>query len=203
MKTNTYNLAAAGVLAALGLGIAGAQADTNPVCAGDWRSYAVYDPNVTLVSIHHGGTNISDPKPREYNSCASVKWFDGRFYCVWNHSPTTFSEGDMTAQWEPYFFEQADGALRMFSRNLQQSKRPGLSYPPPTELLFTAVGSGASKGEPVTFSPDANYSHMEVNDSRPVVMKLESGRYRVGNPASSPVAPKWAWRPERATSRAS
>lgn len=355
MKTKTNNLVAAGVLAALGLGIAGAQADTDPVSDGDWRSYAVYDPNVTLVSIHHGGTNISDPTPREYNSCASVEWFDGRFYCVWNHNPTTFSEGwnqqrlaiaysddfkkwtapalfvenaslsenplpvgqpgvkpgrkdnagqgavlwqpnllnyrgeelwcvwsgrftdanldgfyvsklprgagakwrhhkvmgkqsqagvpngfpdyegkgfgqfvcgnpyvcssgrvlvpvtctrrvgevrmglnacawtddgiswqlsnpvsspgDMTAQWEPYFFEQANGALRMFSRNLQQSKRPGLSYPPPTELLFTAVGSGASKGEPVTFSPNANYSHMEVNDSRPVVMKLQSGRY--------------------------
>lgn len=75
------------------------------------------------------------------------------------------------AQWEPFFYEQADGRLRAFMRNMTRAT------PACTQWQLTCTGAGRAEGEPVRFDPDPHFSHIETANSRTQVFPVRGGRY--------------------------
>ena len=67
-------------MAVVKLGVLCACALATGVCpAGPWRSYSVYRPKVETGCIYDGATG-----KLKYNHCASVVWYRGRWFAVWN-----------------------------------------------------------------------------------------------------------------------
>jgi len=83
--------------------------------ADDWRSYAVYQPTVTHHAVIDGRTH-----PHKYNHCATVAWFQDRWFCLWgsNTHPN----------------EHAPGQRLCFS-----TSRDGRSWSPVEELFANAA----------------------------------------------------------------
>jgi hypothetical protein len=90
---------------------------------------------------------------------------------TWAYSNPIGQVDDYWAQWEPFFYEQADGTLRAFMRNHTRAT------PACTQWQLTCVGTGAKKGEPVVFDPDPEYSYIETANSRTQVFGARGGRY--------------------------
>ncbi len=90
---------------------------------------------------------------------------------TWHLSDLISMVDDAAAQWEPFFYEQADGRIRAYMRNFTNG------IPPANMWRMTTVGTGAALGEPVRFPLDPVYSFMETINERPQVLRLPGGRY--------------------------
>ncbi len=126
----------------------------------------------------------------EYNlgSLDSSAYFSAVIYtdddgATWQLSNAVSNVDNPLAQWEPHVMEQADGRLRMYIRDTMASRgiheKPDLDYrrtirDPP---FLTTTGTGARKGEPVQFEPDAKRVWMEVESSRMHRISLPGNRY--------------------------
>ncbi len=133
-------------------------ASQNPVLLASGRVLAP----VTL-NYRGGSTN----SVRRWNACFYTD--DGG--ATWACSNPISSVDDAEAQWEPFFYEQADGKIRAYMRNFTK----GVAYP--THWRLTTTGTGAAKGTPVRFPDDPVYSFMETVNCRPQIFRLEGGRY--------------------------
>ncbi len=54
------------------------------------RNYELYNPKVSQHIIYRGAEN---GKSLAYNHCASLAWFNGKFYAIWNGNRRTSTEG--------------------------------------------------------------------------------------------------------------
>jgi hypothetical protein len=95
---------------------------------------------------------------------------------TWNSSDPISHPADFRAQWEPFFYEQADGALRGLMRNICNVGGTGI-YAGPGQWMLTCVGTGAGKGTPLAFDTAPDYAWMETCAVRPFVMRLPGERY--------------------------
>jgi hypothetical protein len=91
---------------------------------------------------------------------------------TWMGSNLVSDPAMFQGQWECTVYEQADGKLRMFSKN--RIKRGNV---PPAKTLLTTVGTGTNIGEPIVFQPDMQYTETENWRPRVCAMRLESERY--------------------------
>lgn len=55
------------------------------------ENYQVYEPVITRHTVYDNGT---PPKNFLYTHCASLEWFDGKFYAIWNANNRTWDEGE-------------------------------------------------------------------------------------------------------------
>lgn len=90
---------------------------------------------------------------------------------TWNLSNFISLPEDRSAPWEAHAYEQAEGKLRVFIRNI------GRTLTRPVGPLSTTTGTGTQKGEPLIFEEDAWTSWMETVSSRIHSFRLSSGRY--------------------------
>jgi hypothetical protein len=142
-------------------------ASQNPVLLASGRVLAP----VTLMRRE------SQPDASDFSSSGSrvLRW-NACFYTddggqTWACSNPITSVDDPESQWEPFFYEQCDGRLRVFMRNFTKG------IPQGTQWRLTAVGTGADRGEPVLFPNDPVYSFMETVNCRPQIFRLDGGRY--------------------------
>ncbi len=91
---------------------------------------------------------------------------------TWHFSNPMSRVDDHFGQWEPFFYEQADGTLRGVMRNFS-----GGDLMPCTQWLMTTTGTGAAKGEPLRFDPDLQYAGIETGRARPQIFRLPGKRY--------------------------
>ncbi len=52
--------------------------------------YELYEPSISRYMIYNNNT---PPKSYLYSHCASLEWFDGKFYAIWNANNQTWEEG--------------------------------------------------------------------------------------------------------------
>ena len=106
-------------------------------------------------------------KFRRWNACL----FSDDGGETWKVSDPISMVDDAVGQWEPFFYEQADGQIRAYMRNFTKGTPPG------NQWRLTTTGTGAAKGTPVRFPSDPIYSFMETINERPQVLRLPGGRY--------------------------
>jgi len=138
-------------------------ASQNPVLLPSGRVLAP----VTLVERAGKGRRV-----RRWNACFHSD-DDG---ATWQCSEPVSSVDDAESQWEPFFYQQADGGIRAYMRNsVKGSAERG--EPPSIQQRLTTVGTGAARREPVRFPRDPVFSFMETANCRPQVFQLPGGRY--------------------------
>ena len=106
------------------------------------------------------------------------KRFNGVVYSdnegtTWQFSNLVSHPSDFSAMWEPAVYEQADGKIRLFVRNLFH---PATGEPQSGQFL-SCVGRGVQKGTPMVFDEDAQLCPMELFGDRAAVVKLTAGRF--------------------------
>lgn len=91
---------------------------------GAWRTYEVYRPTITRHDVIDARTHGN-----KYNHCATIAWFDGRWFCMWgsNTRPAEHDPGQRV-----FFSTSQDGrswapAEVLFS-NAEHSENP-VQYP--------------------------------------------------------------------------
>ena len=142
-------------------------ASQNPVLLSSGRVLAPATLNYREFKRDSGGNATTNSIVRRFNACFYTD--DGG--ATWACSNPISSVDDAEAQWEPFFYEQGNGALRAFMRNFTKG------IPSGTQWRLTTVGTGAAKGQPVTFPHDPVYSFMETVNCRPQIFRLDGGRY--------------------------
>lgn len=90
---------------------------------------------------------------------------------TWKASNAITLPDNITGQWEPCVHQQADGKVRMFSRNFCE-----LSVNPDRWLL-TCLGTGVEKWQRLRFDPDAHYSYVETANTRMHCIPISGGRW--------------------------
>ncbi|MEI8206732.1 MAG: exo-alpha-sialidase [Kiritimatiellales bacterium] len=91
---------------------------------------------------------------------------------TWSFSNPMSRVDDHFGQWEPFFYEQADGKLRGIMRNFG-----GGDLMACTQWQMTTVGTGVEKGTRVQFNPDIQYAGIETGRARPQVFRIPDGRF--------------------------
>jgi len=126
---------------------------------------------------------------RQLGSLKSDAYFSAVIYsdddgATWQLSNLVTNVENIAAQWEPHVLEQADGRLRMYIRDMPSSMGvhvakadPQYRMTIPNPLFLTTTGTGARKGEPVIFDPDAKRVWMETECARMHRLRLPCGRY--------------------------
>jgi hypothetical protein len=99
--------------------------------------------------------------------------YDYYFQCLYTDDGKTWMESnpisvpfDRQAQWEPHFYEQADGALRGIMRNWTDANTPI-----PTKMRLTVTGTGSDTGEPLRFESEPHFFWTETHNDRPQVFR--------------------------------
>lgn len=88
---------------------------------------------------------------------------------TWQFSNPMSRVDNQFGQWEPFFYEQADGTLRGIMRNFG-----GHDLMPCTQWQLTTTGTGAQKGTPLEFNADLQYANIETGRARPQVFRVGS-----------------------------
>lgn len=135
-------------------------ASQNPVLLASGRVLAP-------VTLNHRDPESDRGEVRRWNAC----FYSDDDGATWRCSPPLSAIDDPEAQWEPFFYEQADGRIRYFARNFTKAVAPG------NQWRLTAVGSGARTGEPLVFPEDPVFSFMETANGRPQVFRIPGERY--------------------------
>jgi hypothetical protein len=135
----------------------------NPVLLSSGRVIAP----VTLYPAERDAHPGMESRVRRWNAVLYTD-DDGK---TWRLSDLLSMVDDAAGQWEPFFYEQADGRIRAYMRNFTKG------IPPANMWRLTTVGTGAKIGEPVRFPEDPVYSFMETINERPQVLRLPGGRY--------------------------
>ncbi len=89
----------------------------------------------------------------------------------WEFSNPISQIDDRFAQWEPFFFEQADGKLRAFMRNFTTGTPPGNCW------QLTCSGTGSEKGQKVEFEPEPRILSSKTRHTRCQVFRAGNGRF--------------------------
>jgi hypothetical protein len=136
-----------------------------------WRcsSGRVLAPMVFVNSDRQKLRDETDEKKNDMWDVCAYTDDDGK---TWQFSNPMSRVDDHFGQWEPFFYEQADGALRGIMRNFG-----GGDVLPPTQWLMTTTGTGVEKGTPLCFDPDLQYAGIETGRARPQVFRLPGDRY--------------------------
>ena len=142
-------------------------ASQNPVLLASGRVLAPVTLNYRDPKHDAGGGHNATNLVRRWNACLYTD-DDG---ITWHCSTPLSAIDDPEGQWEPFFYEQADGHIRAYMRNFTKA------IPPSSQWRFTAVGTGSQKGTPVLFPDDPVLSFMETANCRPQVFRLPGGRY--------------------------
>jgi hypothetical protein len=142
-------------------------ASQNPVLLASGRVLAPVTLNYRDPKHDAGGGHTATNLVRRWNACLYTD-DDG---ASWRCSTPLSAIDDPEGQWEPFFYEQADGRIRAYTRNFTKA------IPPGSQWRFTTVGTGSQKGTPVLFPDDPVLSFMETANCRPQVFSLPSGRY--------------------------
>ncbi|MEI6232840.1 MAG: sialidase family protein [Planctomycetota bacterium] len=142
-------------------------ASQNPVLLSSGRVLAPVTLNYREPKRDAGAGQPASGTVRRFNACFYTD--DGG--ATWACSNPISTVEDAEAQWEPFFYEQSDGNLRVFMRNFTKG------IPLGTQWRLTTVGSGAALGTPVSFPNDPIYSFMETVNCRPQIFRLDGGRY--------------------------
>lgn len=138
-------------------------ASQNPVLLSSGRVLAP----VTLFPEDRHLPPSERQKFKRWNACLYTD--DGG--ATWKVSDPISKVDDAVGQWEPFFYEQADGQIRAYMRNFTNGTPPG------NQWRLTTTGTGAAMGTPVRFPRDPVYSFMETINERPQVLRLPGGRY--------------------------
>lgn len=142
-------------------------ASQNPVLLKSGRVLAPVTLNRRDPKHDAGGGHSTNSVVLRWNACFYTD--DGGN--TWGCSNPISSVEDAAGQWEPFFYEQADGKIRAYMRNFTKG------IPHGTMWRLTAVGAGAEKGSVLHFPNDPIYSFMETANCRPQVFRLDGGRY--------------------------
>ena len=129
----------------------------------------VLAPMVFVNSDRQQHRDETDEKKNSMWDVCAYTDDDGK---TWHFSNPMSRVDDYFGQWEPFFYEQADGTLRGIMRNFS-----GGDVMPSTQWLMTTTGAGAEKGSPLQFDPDLQYAGIETGRARPQVFRLPGGRY--------------------------
>jgi hypothetical protein len=57
----------------------------------EWRKYSFYEPSIKHVTVYQGSL---EPGNTAYNHCASLAFFNGKFYCIWDSHVENFEGKD-------------------------------------------------------------------------------------------------------------
>jgi hypothetical protein len=142
-------------------------ASQNPVLLQSGRVLAPVTLNYRDPKHDAGGSHLAASAVRRWNACFYTD-DDG---ATWSCSKPLSAIDDPEGQWEPFFYEQADGRIRAFMRNFTKATPPG------NQWRLTALGTGSQKGSPLLFPDDPVLSFMETANCRPQVFLLPGGRY--------------------------
>jgi hypothetical protein len=125
-----------------------------------------------MVFVNSDRQKLRDETDEKKNDMWDVCAYTDDDGKTWHFSNPMSRVDDHFGQWEPFFYEQADGTLRGIMRNFG-----GGDLMPCTQWLMTTTGTGAAKGEPLRFDPDLQYAGIETGRARPQVFRLPGGRY--------------------------
>jgi len=142
-------------------------ASQNPVLLASGRVLAPVTLNYRDPKHDAGGGHAATELVRRWNACLYTD-DDG---ATWRCSAPLSAIDDPEGQWEPIFYEQADGRIRAYTRNFTKA------IPPGNQWRFTTVGTGSQKGAPLIFPDDPVLSFMETANCRPQVFRLPGGRF--------------------------
>jgi hypothetical protein len=112
----------------------------------------------------------ADIAVRMFNACA---WTDDNG-ASWHISNPISRVDEPYGQWEPHFWEQADGTIRGIMRNfdtLANRKKPQ----PSGERQLTVAGGTSEKGKPIRFEKEPQYAWIETGRTRTQVFRCEDG----------------------------
>jgi len=141
-------------------------ASQNPVLLASGRVLAPVTLNYREPK-HETGEKTTGDAVRRWNAC----FYSDDGGATWKCSNPISAVDEPGAQWEPFFYEQADGRIRAFMRNFTKA------IPPANQWRWTTLGTGAGLGAPLVFDPDPRLSFMETINCRPQVFRLPGGRY--------------------------
>ncbi len=142
-------------------------ASQNPVLLLSGRVLAPVTLNYRDPKHDAGGGHATNNVVCRWNAC----FFTDDDGATWHCSTPISSVDDAEAQWEPFFYEQADGRIRAFMRNFTKG------LPNSSQWRLTTVGAGSQKETTLLFPDDPTYSFMETANCRPQVFRLPGGRY--------------------------
>jgi hypothetical protein len=138
---------------------------------------------VPLTLIHDGkpadGSVDSGPDAL-FNVCA---WTDDVGE-TWRVSNPTGRPDNRRAQWEPCYWEQADGRIRSMMRNFDLPPDRNL---PPVQRQLTVVSDG-DRGDEIRFEAEPEYAYIETGRTRTQVFRSAFGNrwYMLGGDAYTP-----------------
>lgn len=90
---------------------------------------------------------------------------------TWQVSNLISQIDDPYAEWEPFFYEQDDGSIRGFMRNLTRLT-PRCQF-----WQLTVHGTGSEKGSELILEEDPVFDMIETANSRMHAIRLKDGRY--------------------------
>jgi hypothetical protein len=124
---------------------------------------------VTLIGKDKDtGTYYKGLKRNHYNAFIYTD-DDGQ---TWDVSNAVFGPENQLQMWEHHGYQQADGKIRVFMRNLRAGK-----HSKPVNMLFTTTATGVNKGTSLIIDENIQFSSIETCSERPCAIKLKSGRY--------------------------
>ncbi len=124
----------------------------------------VHDPR--MPGVMDGGT--SRDRIIMVNVCAYSD-DDGR---TWKISNPVSRVDDSYAQWEPHFWEEADGTIRGIMRNFDNPPNRNL---PPNQRQLTVAGGSSRKGTELRFEAEPEHAYIETGRTRSQVFRSEDG----------------------------
>lgn len=92
---------------------------------------------------------------------------------TWELSNPLTRVDEYYVQWEPFFFQQADGRIRGYLRNFLHGGRHITS----TQWQLTCVSNVSRKGEPIVFDRDPQYAYIETGRTRAQAFRAPGDRY--------------------------
>ncbi len=102
------------------------------------------------------------------NACAYSD-DDGK---TWKLSNPISRVDDSFAQWEPHFWEEADGTIRGIMRNFDSPPNRNL---PPVQRQLTVAGGSSQKGSELIFREEPQFAYLETGRTRSQVFRSENG----------------------------